>query len=112
MLPQAPAGREPECRSEYGTRDMPALRSTFRSPPIPPVLVFATTIIVGGPRITRAPHGKGEKPMAVSASAQAQPASAQTIEAYVGEQLDNARMGPVHWRVLALVAGGYFFDVI
>src|SRR6266576_3512758 len=48
----------------------------------------------------------------MAVSAQAQPASAQTIEAYVGEQLDNARMGPVHWRVLALVAGGYFFDVI
>src|SRR5436190_1556909 len=48
----------------------------------------------------------------MAVSAQAQPASAQTIEGYVGEQLDNARMGPVHWRVLALVAGGYFFDVI
>src|SRR5438045_9045568 len=50
------------------------------------------------------------KPMAVSAHAQ--PAPAQTSEAYVGAQLDNARMGPTHWRVLALVAGGYFFDVI
>ena len=39
-------------------------------------------------------------------------ASAQTIEGFVGEQLDNARMGPIHWRVLALVASGYFFDVI
>src|SRR5438046_2015259 len=48
----------------------------------------------------------------MAVSAQAQPASAQTIEGYVGEQLDNARMGPIHWRVLALVAGGYFFDVI
>src|SRR6266404_8159 len=48
----------------------------------------------------------------MAVSAQAQPASAQTIEAYVGAQLDNARMGPTHWRVLALVAGGYFFDVI
>ena len=45
-------------------------------------------------------------------AAQARPATAQTIEAYVGEQLDNARMGPIHWRVLALVAAGYFFDVI
>src|SRR5204862_121168 len=42
----------------------------------------------------------------MAVSAQAQPASAQTIEAYVGAQLDNARMGPIHWRVLALVAGG------
>jgi putative MFS transporter len=39
-------------------------------------------------------------------------ASAQTIEAYVGETMDNARMGPIHWQVLALVASGYFFDVM
>ena len=38
--------------------------------------------------------------------------SAQTIEGFVGEQMDNARMGSLHWRVLALVAGGYFCDVI
>jgi MFS transporter, putative metabolite:H+ symporter len=38
--------------------------------------------------------------------------SAQTIEAYVGEAMDNAEMGPIHWRVLALVASGYFCDVI
>ena len=37
---------------------------------------------------------------------------AQTIEAYVGNALDNARMGPIHWRVLSLVAAGYFIDVI
>src|SRR5260370_17223917 len=48
----------------------------------------------------------------MAVSAQAQPASAQTIEAYVGEQMDNARMGPIHWRVLGLVASGYLFDVI
>ena len=36
----------------------------------------------------------------------------QTIESYVGEAMDEARMGPVHWRVLALVAAGYFFDVL
>jgi putative MFS transporter len=42
----------------------------------------------------------------------AQTARAQTIEAYVGEQMDNAPMGPLHWRVLALVASGYFCDVI
>jgi MFS transporter, putative metabolite:H+ symporter len=47
--------------------------------------------------------------MAVSA----QPAqTVQTIESYVGNTMDNARMGPVHWRVLALVASGYFCDVI
>src|ERR1700726_2612559 len=44
--------------------------------------------------------------------AQSAPATAQTIEAYVGETMDAARMGPVHWQVLALVASGYFFDVL
>jgi putative MFS transporter len=38
--------------------------------------------------------------------------AAQTIEGYVGETMDNASMGPVHWRVLALVASGYFCDVL
>jgi putative MFS transporter len=38
--------------------------------------------------------------------------SAQTIESFVGETMDNARLGPVHWRVLALVASGYFCDVL
>ena len=37
---------------------------------------------------------------------------AQSIEAYVGDAMDNARLGPTHWRVLALVAAGYFIDVI
>ena len=37
---------------------------------------------------------------------------AQSIEAYVGNAMDNARMGPIHWRVLGLVAAGYFIDVI
>jgi len=37
---------------------------------------------------------------------------AQSIESFVGETMDNARMTPIHWRVLALVAGGYFFDVL
>jgi len=32
--------------------------------------------------------------------------AAQTIEAYVGETMDNARMGPIHWQGLALVAAG------
>jgi putative MFS transporter len=48
----------------------------------------------------------------MAVSAQVQPALGQTVEAYVGEQMDNARMGPLHWRVLALVASGYFCDVI
>jgi putative MFS transporter len=37
---------------------------------------------------------------------------AQSIEAYVGDAMDNARMGPIHWHVLGLVASGYFIDVI
>ncbi len=36
---------------------------------------------------------------------------ARSIEAFVGETLDNARLGPVHYRVFALIAAGYFFDV-
>ena len=37
---------------------------------------------------------------------------AQTIEAYVGNALDQARLSPLHRRVIALIAAGYFFDVI
>ena len=36
----------------------------------------------------------------------------QSIEAFVGSAMDDARMTPIYWRVLALVAGGYFFDVL
>jgi putative MFS transporter len=38
--------------------------------------------------------------------------TAQTIEGFVGEQMDNATMGRTHWWVLGLVAAGYFCDVI
>jgi len=37
---------------------------------------------------------------------------AQTIEAYVGTALDNAKISPLHQKVIALIAAGYFFDVI
>jgi MFS transporter, putative metabolite:H+ symporter len=37
---------------------------------------------------------------------------AQSIVAYVDEVLDNARIGPVHRRVLAIICTGLFFDVI
>jgi putative MFS transporter len=37
---------------------------------------------------------------------------AQTIESFVGDAMDEPRMGRLHWRVLALVAAGYFFDVL
>ncbi|HEV2301898.1 MAG TPA: MFS transporter, partial [Stellaceae bacterium] len=43
---------------------------------------------------------------------QARSGIGQTIEAFVGETMDNARMGPIHWQVLALVASGYFVDVM
>ena len=36
---------------------------------------------------------------------------AQTIEGFVGTSMDNARMSPIHYRVFALIAAGYFFDV-
>lgn len=37
---------------------------------------------------------------------------AQTIEAFVGNALDEAKISPLHQRVIALIAAGYFFDVI
>ncbi len=37
---------------------------------------------------------------------------AQTIEAFVGTALDEAKISPLHKRVVALIAAGYFFDVI
>jgi putative MFS transporter len=36
---------------------------------------------------------------------------AQTIEGFVGMSMDNARLSPIHYRVFALIAAGYFFDV-
>src|SRR6266852_7935603 len=37
---------------------------------------------------------------------------AQTIEGFVGSSLDEAKISPLHVRVIALIAAGYFFDVI
>ena len=37
---------------------------------------------------------------------------AQTIEGFVGTSLDNAKISPLHIKVIALIAAGYFFDVI
>src|SRR5579859_839278 len=39
-------------------------------------------------------------------------AMAQTIEAFVGTALDEAKISPLHRRVIGLIAAGYFFDVI
>lgn len=37
---------------------------------------------------------------------------AQTIEGFVGNALDNAKISALHIKVVALIAAGYFFDVI
>jgi MFS transporter, putative metabolite:H+ symporter len=37
---------------------------------------------------------------------------AQTIEGFVGTSLDEAKISPLHVKVIALIAAGYFFDVI
>ena len=39
-------------------------------------------------------------------------AVAQTIEGFVGNALDDAKISPLHVKVVALIAAGYFFDVI
>ena len=39
-------------------------------------------------------------------------AQSQTIEGYVGNALDEAKISPLHKRIIALIAAGYFFDVI
>jgi putative MFS transporter len=36
---------------------------------------------------------------------------AQSIEGFVGASMDDARLSPIHYRVFALIAAGYFFDV-
>jgi putative MFS transporter len=36
----------------------------------------------------------------------------QTIEGFVGAALDDAKITPLHVKVIALIAAGYFFDVI
>jgi MFS transporter, putative metabolite:H+ symporter len=37
---------------------------------------------------------------------------AQTIEGFVGNALDEAKISPLHVRIIGLIAAGYFFDVI
>ena len=37
---------------------------------------------------------------------------AETIEGFVGRSLDDAKISPLHIRAIALIAAGYFFDVI
>jgi MFS transporter, putative metabolite:H+ symporter len=45
-------------------------------------------------------------------TAQAVGGSAQTIESFVNASLDDAKISPLHRRVIGLIAAGYFFDVI
>jgi putative MFS transporter len=37
---------------------------------------------------------------------------AQTIEGFVGKSLDDAKISPLHIKIVGLIAAGYFFDVI
>src|ERR1700755_2597453 len=37
---------------------------------------------------------------------------AQTVEAFVGKSLDEAKISPLHRKIVGLIAAGYFFDVI
>lgn len=37
---------------------------------------------------------------------------AQTIEAFVGTTLDDAKVSPAHYKIIALIAAGYFFDIL
>jgi len=37
---------------------------------------------------------------------------AQTIEGFVGKSLDEAKISPLHMKIVGLIAAGYFFDVI
>jgi putative MFS transporter len=36
----------------------------------------------------------------------------QTIESFVGKALDEAKISPLHIKIISLIAAGYFFDVI
>jgi MFS transporter, putative metabolite:H+ symporter len=51
----------------------------------------------------------GQMGAAAEAGAAAGP---QTIERFVGNALDDAKISPLHRRVIALIAAGYFCDVI
>jgi MFS transporter, putative metabolite:H+ symporter len=51
-------------------------------------------------------------PLKRPGNATGEDAMAQTIEAFVGSALDDAKISPLHRRVIGLIAAGYFFDVI
>src|SRR6185295_19078052 len=62
---------------------------------------------VHAPRLTAAQRA-GERPVPFGGGI----AMAQTIEGFVGNALDNAKISALHIKVVALIAAGYFFDVI
>jgi MFS transporter, putative metabolite:H+ symporter len=49
--------------------------------------------------------------MGAAAQAGAGPGT-DTVEGFVGAALDNAKISPLHRRIIGLIAAGYFFDVI
>jgi MFS transporter, putative metabolite:H+ symporter len=50
--------------------------------------------------------------MATATAAHAAAGAQQTIEGFVNTALDDAKISPLHRRVIALIAAGYFCDVI
>ncbi|HEX4409603.1 MAG TPA: MFS transporter [Xanthobacteraceae bacterium] len=48
----------------------------------------------------------------IAASAASAAPSRNTIEGFVGAALDDAKISPLHKRIVALIAAGYFCDVI
>jgi len=50
--------------------------------------------------------------MAATVTAAQMGGGAQSIEGFVGNALDEAKISPLHRRVIGLIAAGYFFDVI
>lgn len=50
--------------------------------------------------------------MPATPTAAAERHEAQTVEAFVNAALDDAKLSPLHRRVIGLIAAGYFFDVI
>jgi putative MFS transporter len=59
---------------------------------------MAATVTAGQIGVT--PAGVGARP------------GAQTIEGFVGNALDDAKISPLHKRIIGLIAAGYFCDVI
>ncbi len=50
--------------------------------------------------------------MAATVTAAQMGGGAQTIEGFVGRALDDAKISPLHIKIISLIAAGYFFDVI